>query len=93
MFEVHQKIQDLVLPNNKTWEDFCFKVPIVRVDFSSLLGKKRRRKRQAFSDFKDEDFEIPESDPSVDYYPKPFCNVVESKFQSCSFHCTPLNFK
>ena len=54
-------------------------MPIVKVDFSTLLGKKRR-KRQDFSDFDDFEDDIPDSDPSIDYYPSPYCNFVESKF-------------
>lgn len=79
MYNVQKKLGNIKLPSNQTWADFCFKVPIVQIDISALIGRKRR-KRQDFSDFDDGfiDTEFQESDPSVDYYPSPYCNFVES---------------
>ena len=61
---------------------FFFRMPIVKI------LSKRRRKRDDFSEFGDDDFfegvdfQIQKSDPSIQYYPSPYCNLVESKPQS-----------
>ena len=64
---------------------FFFRMPIVKI------LSKRRRKRDDFSEFGDNDFfegvdfQIQKSDPSIQYYPSPYCNLVESKPQSNFF--------
>ena len=57
------------------------RIPVVDVDVTAWLGKKRRKRQDFFSDF-DNNFvdDIVETDPSVEFYPKPYCDIVESKF-------------
>ena len=56
-----------------------FRMPIVKI------LSKRRKKRDDFSEFgnndffEGEDFQFQKLDPSVQYYPSPYCNLVESK--------------
>lgn len=62
-----------------------FRMPIVKI------LSKRRRKRDDFSEFGDndffegEDFQFQKLDPSIQYYPSPYCNFVESKQQNDFF--------
>jgi len=59
------------------------RVPVAKVDLTDLIVRRRRRKRETDSDnfFDEEEFDqhLEPSDPSVDFYPEPYCTVVESK--------------
>ena len=80
MYKSHQNLQDMTI-GNKTWEDFCFKVPIIQPDLTCIFDRKRRKRQDEFDAFEDIlDEGKDKSDPSVgDHYPKPYCNCVESK--------------
>ena len=41
MYETYQKIRHVTIENGMSWEDKCFRLPIVRVDsemFSEFMG-------------------------------------------------------
>ena len=78
--------------SNKTWDDFCMKIPVI--DVSTLLGIGPSQSDidpfasdddNAFAGFEDEvDDIVGETDPSVELgYPKPFCNMVERLPRAC----------
>lgn len=97
MYKVYQKVHDIKVEGNKTWNDFCLRLPIVKIKLSSLLGKKRRRKRQLENSFfeedsndddddgffKNDDDDFHTKDPSVEYYPEPYCRIVEEMDTAC----------
>ncbi len=60
----------------------------MQLSLTSLLSRKKKRSPQPDKDFFDDDFEdkFEELDPSVGYYPDPFCSVVESEAGSRGFH-------
>ena len=85
MYQTLKKVQNIRSPSNKTWEDLCFRLPVVKVNMSQMVTKRRRRNvaedeffNDSFDEMDNEDF-IKEYDPSVDLYPQPYCNIVESE--------------
>ena len=64
MYETYQKIQRVEIEGGLTWEDKCFRLPIVKVDsemFSEFMGLGRRRRREIggsgpFDDVDDDGF-------------------------------------
>ena len=62
----------------------------------SRLRKRRRRKREddggvdlSDSFFDDIDEEIKVLDPSVEYYPQPYCDILDSESESLAFFPFP----
>jgi hypothetical protein len=67
-----------------------YRIPIVKIDASSVFGKKRRRKKRQsydnddeaadefanFGNFIEDTIDIP-MDPSVEFYPNPYCKLME----------------
>ena len=68
------------------------RLPVVKVNMASLLGGKRSKrsvvKRRSANDdpwfesgsdgfFSEDEFQFTEFDPSVSYYPSPYCGIVE----------------
>ena len=91
MYKTYKTVQDLSIETGKTWSDMCFRLPIVKVDMSQFLSRKRREISSEEDDFinnfdgfgEDEDF-IPEFDPSTtSSYPDPYCRIVESMDTAC----------
>ena len=87
MYRTYKKIVEIQTPTNLTWNDLCFRLPIVDVDASDFLGYKNRERRGPDQDFDyfenvgfdelDKDSFIKAYDPSVELYPEPYCGVVE----------------
>ena len=67
-----------------------FKLPSV-----TFKRKRRRRKREdggadlSDSFFDDIDEEIKVLDPSVEYYPQPYCDILDSESESLAFFPFP----
>lgn len=85
MYQAYKNLTSLRLADNKTWSDFCLKVPIVKVDLGKIILGQKRKKREDefFSQFEDEFIEendFQETDPSVEFYPSPYCSLVEGNF-------------
>ncbi len=74
---------------------FFSRIPIVKVDASAILGKRRKRQSgDEFNMFEDDfgdDFEI--FDPSVAFYPNPYCRIVEGKLLSLNKNPRRINKK
>ena len=50
IYATYKKLQSLRFgEKNETWNDFCFKMPIVKID---ILKKRRKRNDEDFSAFK-----------------------------------------
>jgi len=95
MYEIYKSVYRIrTQTNNGTWNDLCFRRPVVKITDDMLDS--RRRKRDAFDDmFGDEfgaefeeEFSAP-ADFSLDRYPHPYCEMVESLDTIC-FHETLL---
>ena len=77
---------------------------MVEISLSSFMPQNRRRKRKVYEDdefsmendnFFDSDFDdkFTDFDPSVGFYPKPYCGVLEGKLESmCPSRLQPIMF-
>ena len=90
MYQVYKNLTNMKVNGNKTWSDFCLKVPIVKVDLTKLIGRRKKREvwedNDLFSQFEDsfiDDQDFKETDPSVEYYPSPYCGLIESFEEAC----------
>ncbi len=82
----------LLLNNELNQSNIGFRVPVSDISQTELIkfGKKRRKRaaskdgEEFFDDgdfFEDDGFsdDVPLFDPTVEYYPEPFCDIVESR--------------
>ena len=85
VYQAYKNLTSMQLADNKTWWDFCLKVPIVKVDLAKIIlgNRKKREENDFFSQFEDgfiEENDFREIDPSVEYYPSPYCSLIEGNF-------------
>eukprot|EP00095_Tigriopus_kingsejongensis_P003543 maker-scaffold106_size358372-snap-gene-2.28 protein:Tk03543 transcript:maker-scaffold106_size358372-snap-gene-2.28-mRNA-1 annotation:"patched domain-containing protein 3-like" len=86
MYRARKAVDAIRLPDNSTWEDYCQRLPVVKISLTSFItSKRRRRKRSADEPFFEDNFDdnFRDSDPSIDLYPEPYCSVVESMDSAC----------
>ena len=82
VYQAYKNLTSMQLADNKTWWDFCLKVPIVKVDLGKIIlgHRKKREENDFFSQFEDgfmAENDFREVDPSVEYYPSPYCSLIE----------------
>jgi len=94
MYKIYKSIKAIETPEyKKTWSDSCFRRPVLKLS-SDMFEPQERRKRDLFDDmnFDDEmesfgdefekEFEKP-ADYSINNYPSPYCEMVESLPTAC----------
>ena len=82
MLKVHQQVEDIRGDPGVSWEESCMRVPVVltaAVEHSNFLGD------DFFGDEYDDTIEEKEEepDPSIQWYHKGYCEVVESMPSAC----------
>jgi len=66
---------------NMTWEDACFRRPVLNISTDTFLSRKKREIDFDFDDSFENEFDAvfeEPSDYSVTDYPQPYCGIVES---------------
>ena len=91
MWALRGRVEALRTSQGRGWSDVCVRVPVVTEAMTSTLSLRRKRQLNFEDEFEDDFFEAVKSgsglgeslDPSVAFYPDPYCEVVEAMKHNC----------